>query len=190
MPGETLLIARLPMLVVEALLRGMAPLQLQRRLGNALFEPHNWHQSLSLIYPAHMRDALLAACRDIKATAFAMHIDRLESDGNVPAHIHWRLIPSGGKPAGLVRLLEARRVTFEAHGIYDDMGHGAHTTICYRALQGLPTFLNIPLATWIVDAIELVAVRGFGRTYRYETLEVWPLAPMPEPLMIQQSLPL
>lgn len=190
MPGEILLLARLPMLVVEALLRGMAPLQLQRRLGDALFEPRNWHQSLSLIYPAHMRDALVAACREIKANAFTMHIDRLESDGNDPGHIHWRLIPSGGKPLGLVRLLEARRVAFEAHGIHDNEGHSAHTTISYRARQSLPLFLNIPLVTLIVDAIELVAVRGSGRTYRYETIESFPLATMPEPPMIQQSLSL
>ena len=157
--------------------RAIEPLQLSQVVGNALFASGNWHQSLSDWHMPDMIGALRAACSQLEAHAFCFRLDRFVCTGKNPGSIHWALRSSHDDPIGFQELLVELRRVFRSNGIGDKCEHSAHITLSYFAERSLPN-ADLEPVDWVIDRIELVAARGHGDTYRYETIDVWPLLPM------------
>jgi 2'-5' RNA ligase len=185
-PGQLVIMARV-MPVRRQVHGALAPLQLTRVIGHALFPSRNWHQSLSGWHPASRLEALRLACGQLEANAFCFHLDRFVSTGNEPGAIHWTLRSSHGDPLGFPELLAALQRALLANGIQDECGHTAHVTLSYFAQQSIAN-ADIEPVDWVIDNIELVAACGHGDTYRYETIASWPLLPMVHALPTQLSL--
>ncbi len=143
---------------------------LEARLGRAMFDAVNWHQTWSGRYEdtAAMRDRLRRVGAGISVPAFTLSFNRVGGEA------HWTLL-GRGRPEGFKRLLGAVRAELQASDL-DAPGHTPHVTISYRAPEPLKT-LPIPPVAWQVDEIRLVA--GQGRPYRYEVLDRWRLLQPP-----------
>lgn len=165
----------------------LAPLQLTKVIGHALFPSRNWHQSLSGWHPPSRIDALRHACAQLEANAFCFRLDRFISTGKDPGAIHWALRSSHGVPLGFQELLEALSRVLMANGIQDECRHSAHVTLSYFAEQSLDN-AHIEPVDWVIDTIELVAAYGRGDTYRYETIDVRPLLPIAHAMPTQLGL--
>lgn len=165
----------------------LAPLQLTKVVGHALFPSRNWHQSLSDWHPPSRLEALWRACSQLEASAFCFRLDRFVSTGKEPGSIHWALRSSHGDPHGFLELLAALRRVLKANGISDECSHTPHITLSYFAEQSLAN-ARIEPVDWVIDTIELVAAYGHGDTYRYETIEAWPLLPMMHAMPTQPGL--
>jgi 2'-5' RNA ligase len=157
----------------EALIRAFESTGLRSQLGERLFDPLCWHQSLSDRYndTAENRRLLLEAGSGVTAAPFIFGVDRLQSRGG-PEAIHWSLKPSR-VPGEFAMLLQSIRNALAAKRVDDVAGHSAHITISYRAPMKQAT-LRIPPVLWTVD--EFMLVRGGGEPYRYEVLSRWKLS--------------
>ena len=186
-PGQLMVMTRATP-VRREVHRSLAPLQLTETVGHALFPSRNWHQSLSDWHSPARLDALRRACNQLPAHAFCFRLDRFVSTGREPGSIHWALRSKHGDPIGFLELLAALRNAFMANGISDKCAHTAHMTLSYFAEQSIPN-ADIDPVDWVIDSIELVAAYGHGDTYRYETIETWPLLPMMHTLPTQLGLP-
>ena len=175
MHGDLILMARPPATVIDVVSSQLAIHGLEQSAGGNLSPPANWHQSLSDRHGSARREAMLRAGVRIRASAFELVFNRIDSSGDAGTPIHWTLRARGAKPQGLVDLLAAIRESLAMEGIHDGLGHTAHITLCYRAPALLPETLWIDPVAWTVDAIELV-VAG-GSPYGYTTIGRWPLAP-------------
>ncbi|WP_238390028.1 2'-5' RNA ligase family protein [Pseudoxanthomonas koreensis] len=156
-------------------------------LGGALYPPRNWHQTVSDLHPPEAREAMRRACAAVVAEGFEMRLDRLESSGPEPGRIHWRFVPSAGRPEGLGQLSAAVRAQLRAQGLVETQGHRPHVTISYNASRAIEPLRFGPLA-WQVDTIELVEAAGRGKDYRYDVVEAWPLRASSEPPPAQLGL--
>lgn len=143
---------------------------LEARLGRAMFDAVNWHQTWSGRYEdtPMLRDRLRRVGEGISAPAFELSFNRVSGTS------HWTLL-GRGRPEGFRRLLAAVRAEL-ASGDLDAPVHSPHITISYRAPEPLAA-LPIRPVTWEVDEIRLVV--GRGRPYRYEVIDRWPLSPPP-----------
>ena len=173
-PGELFVMARVPQALRDALLDVMRGAGLDTLLGGALYPPRNWHQTLSGLHPPEAREAMGRACAAVAAAAFDMRLDRLESSGPEPGRIHWRFVPSTGRPAGLIDLMAAVRMQLRAQGLVETQGHRPHVTVSYNASRAIEPLQFGPV-DWRIDSIELVEVAGRGKDYRYDVVEAWPL---------------
>ncbi|WP_051414632.1 2'-5' RNA ligase family protein [Pseudoxanthomonas suwonensis] len=173
-PGELFVMARVPQALRDALLGVMRDAGLDMLLGGALYPPRNWHQTLSGLHPPEAREAMRRACAAVAAAAFDMRLDRLESSGPEPGRIHWRFVPSTGRPAGLIDLMAAVRTQLRAQGLVETQGHRPHVTVSYNASRAIEPLQFGPV-DWRIDSIELVEVAGTGKDYRYDVVEAWPL---------------
>ena len=175
MRGDLILMARPPATVLDIVGAQLAVHGLAQSAGSALSPSANWHQSLSDRHDGARREAMLRAGARVRASAFELVFNRIDSSGGGADPIHWTLRARGSKPQGLIDLLEAVRESLALEGIQDGLGHTAHITLCYRAPAALPATLQISPVAWTIDTLELV-VAG-GSPYGYTTLERWPLAP-------------
>ena len=160
--------------VREPLLERLYARGLQKQLGQNLFPPDLWHQSLSGRFfsdsPAAIK-RLLAVGDQSSAPPFNLTLDRIAGGEGPPFHWAFR---AARRPLQLSRLIESIRKALLAQGGHDDAQPSAHITISYRAPGPLPP-TPIPAVHWTVW--EFLLVRGGGTPYRYEVLGRWPLRP-------------
>ncbi|MDB5973152.1 MAG: hypothetical protein JWQ90_5602 [Hydrocarboniphaga sp.] len=162
----------------EALVRAFASTGLRARLGDGMFDPLCWHQSLSDRYnnTGENLRLLLEAGSAVSAAPFLLGIDRLQSRAGRES-IHWSLKPSR-VPDEFAMLLQSLRNALAAKHLDELAGHTAHITISYRAPIKQAT-IRIPPVLWTID--EFMLVRGGGEPYRYEVLRRWKLSGKSEP---------
>ncbi len=167
-----------PPAVLDTLKQTVAAQGLEKRLGAAMFEPGNWHQTLSARFPDEPRfERLLQdACSRVVAEAFTLSLDRVVGPASDDKPIHWTLLAARA-PKGLVALLAAIRSSLQTLGVHDESRHRAHITISYRAPSPLTEIRFTPVA-WPVE--NFLLVRGGGQPYRYTELCRWPLTPAPQ----------
>ena len=157
-------------------------------LGAALFEPENWHQSLSASYQKNTDadiEKFLRAGSRISATAVTLRFNRVASQGGAARRIQWAF-RAQGNPEGFHELVCAAQAALRTEGLEEHIVHRPHVTISYRAPSRVPSRMIAPI-DWTIDAVLLV--EGSGQPYRYTTLAQWPLAPAPAPPPVMQ-LPL
>ncbi len=161
--------AKPPEEVREGLLRLIDGMGLPSRLGDALFAPGNWHQSLSTRFPdaPGLSQVLARLASSIQVAPFMMRLDRLGATSGGGGKIHWRFRPAS-EPPGLRALVDAIQTVSQA-----EIAPTAHVTISYRAPGKLST-LRVAPVYWKID--EFLLVRGGGDPYHYEEIGRWPLA--------------
>lgn len=152
----------------ESMLRVIRELGLEQQLGTAMFDPANWHQSLSDQFPdsPEFRATLRRACGQVSAAPFTLSLNRI-----IGGETHWEF-KARGTPKGFSALLTAIRAALRAERITDVQGHSPHVTISYRAPSKLPSTPITPI-DWAVE--DFLLVRGGGDPYRYEELGRWSL---------------
>lgn len=169
--------AQPPAPVRAVMQRTLAYWQLDRRLGDSLFPPANWHQTLSdrFFEGRSLLGPLRRAGGRIQAQACTLllnrirGIDRRQADGR--GAIHWSFLPRG-EPDGFAALLAAVRASLAQEGLASPSGHTPHLTISYDAPSVLGTQKITPIP-WTID--EILLVEGHGVPYAYEVIERWPL---------------
>ena len=161
--------------VRSAMEQAVAALGLDRQLGPALFISDNWHQSLSDRYFVEpgLREKLLRAGARVSACRFSMILNRINSQGNSGAGIHWAF-RARGMPEGLKQLQSAIQLALRLEGLKQEQNPTAHLTISYRAPSRLASQLITPIE-WVID--EILLVEGGGAPYHYREIERWPLLP-------------
>ena len=160
------------------------------QLGESLFAPANWHQSLSeRIYdptPAQV-DGLLAVGAAVQATGSSLCLDRIDSALDDKGRIQVTLRGPGHNKASLLPVLTALRGQLHSAGFAAiATGVTAHLTLSYHAPRLLPR-RRLPEPLWW-SFNELRLVLGNGHPYRYDVLGRWPLQPDPAPPQIQSRL--
>ena len=186
MEGDLILMHQVSTPPQRDVARSLAPLGLQDNAGNPL-KLRNLHQSFSCVHPPSCREALQRVVSAVTASAFAMHLDVVRSEGSEPGKIHVQFADSGKKPYGMEKLQTELFSLFAEEGIHDAVKHSAHLTLNYFAQQRIKP-IHVRPVTLIIDTIELVEVRGRGDNYRYEPIETLHLLPMTEPPAIQLHL--
>lgn len=158
--------------VREGLLAGARAHGLDRQLGGAMFDPLNWHQTLS---DRHWRpsadriEQLKRAGARMAGMAFTLRFDRIGGGD------HWVFGVQGGS-RGLKDLLAAVQQGLGSEGLADKLIHTPHITLSYTAPHPLQR-TDIEPVEWQVDEILLV-VGGGNEPYRYRVVERWPLQRM------------
>lgn len=171
-----------------AIQQALAAHSLDQRLGNAIFDPQNWHQSLS--HPLPSSPALCKRMVDmgshIDASAFTVVLNRIRGTGPVKPDntIHWALHATT-RPTAFDALVTAIRESFQQLGLAGMPGHTPHVTVTYCAPGQLTTMKIRPIA-WRID--ELLLVESRNDPYRYHLLARWPLRAAPAGLESQQEL--
>nr|WP_316638888.1 hypothetical protein [uncultured Roseateles sp.] len=159
---------------------------LDARLGGAMFEAENWHQTLSDRYedtPA-IRAAMRRAGARVSAQACTLSLNRIRGEGQ-QGSIHWAF-RAAGKPQGFDALLAAVRTALAVEHLGTGSGHTPHVTISYHAPDRLGSIAVNPIC-WTIAEILLVV--GAGTSYHYHVIDGWPLRPAaPEPSKQQLSL--
>lgn len=159
-----------------------------RQLGDTLFDPQNWHQSLShpLPYSLALRDCLLELGSRIEAAAFTMVLNRVRGSGMAGQAdaIHWAFHATQ-RPAAFDALVRCIRDGLQTVGLQGMPGHSPHVTISYWA-PGKLRAQKIPPVAWRID--EFLLVESCNAPYRYRTLSRWPLRPVPAGLESQRTL--
>ena len=145
------------------------------RLGSLLvpsWPPECWHQSVSDRYADRpwIRERLIAAGNQVRATGFDLELDRARAGTHAE-------IRARGRCVGLERLIDAIGEATLIQGLPRGGNHSPHLTLDYR-YKG-PDISSQPLLTvpWQVETFELVT--GGGKPYRYNTLARWQLDPAP-----------
>ena len=155
-------------------------------LGDTLFAPHHWHQSLShpLASTPALRHALVEIGAHIRTQAFTLLLNRIAGTAADQAAIHWKLHATA-KPAAFDALLANIRDGLQAHGIDGMPGHSPHVTVSYRAPHRLARQAIQPIP-WRID--EVLLVESQGDPYRDEPMGRWSLRPAPQGLESQRAL--
>ena len=160
------------------------------QLGESLFAPGNWHQSLSeRIYdpsPAQI-EALLAVGAAVQAPGSSLCLDRIDSALDAKGRIQVTLRGPAHNKTSLMPVLTALRAQLHAAG-FGALATGitAHTTLSYNAPRLLPRLRLAQPVWWAYDELRLVL--GTGQPYHYQVLGRWPLLPDPDPPQTQQPL--
>ncbi len=149
---------------------------LKARLGADLFQPSNWHQSLSDVFEdeplieqqLRAAGALLGSSRAVR-----LMIDRVESRQG-PAGVQWAFY-SEQTPKDFKALRQSVRSAIQATTGRTSDQPTAHLTISYRAPEHLKRMVLIEPVEWTLD--EVLLVRGGGRPYHYEIIDRWKLQP-------------
>lgn len=179
-------------MTLQALHQSFIGSGLRAQLGQALFEPENWHQSLSGSFgdvPAHRR-ALVRAGDRVTAKSFVMALDRLGFSGSsAKGSLRWAFSASR-RPPGLTRLIQVLQAALRVEGIQDVARPAAHVTVSYHAPVAVPTLVIEPVQ-WMIESFRLVRGVGSGGRFRYEVLAEWPLAPADQdPPQLLSQIPL
>lgn len=155
--------------VREKLLAAVRAKGLDHPLGRSLFDPGNWHQSLS---DRHWRpdgeriERLKRAGDRIEGHAFTLGFDRIGGGD------HW-VFGVKGASHGLKDLLAAVQRGLRAEGLADNLAHAPHITLSYKPPHPLQR-VDIEPVEWQVDEILLV-IGGGSEPYRYRVVGRWPL---------------
>jgi 2'-5' RNA ligase len=171
-----LVMAKPPMVVRKSLENVLEAMGLKAQLQGAMFDPANWHQSLTIPCdePSAI-DSLKSACARIHVPACTMTLNRIKGSGLAP-DIHWAF-HAKGTPACFSRLLTELNASQLAEGLRVPHGHRPHITISYKAPFSLASQRIQPIQ-WTID--ELLLVKGHivkGR-FVYDVIESWPLQPL------------
>ncbi|HZX81066.1 MAG TPA: 2'-5' RNA ligase family protein [Lysobacter sp.] len=164
----------MPASVRSALLDSLAEARFLARLGDALFDPANWHQSLTpeLSDNPDLRRRLSSACARLSETpAATITFDRIRGTRDWKGNVHWTVVPSR-PPAPFEALDAALRAALEAEDIVACCRRHPHVTVSYRAPHEMQA-IRIPSVAWTIDGVELVSPGG--SPYRYRTLGRWSL---------------
>src|SRR6218665_1891284 len=98
---------------------------LKATLQDALFDPANWHQSLSDRFFQRSRiESLRRACSRVRATACTLALNRVRSSGG-PDEFHWAF-HARGRPGCFTALLAAVNRGLAAEGLTPSGGHSPH----------------------------------------------------------------
>lgn len=155
-------------------------------LGQELFPPALWHQSVSDRYAdrPEIRQRLLAAAAEVRARGFTIELDQLRTGSNQrgSCNVEVRQRAGCGELAALIGAINA---AVAGQGLPQGGGHSPHVTLSYTFRGELPRTQPILPVEWAVDAFELVV--GGGRPYGYTTLGRWRLDE-PAPRASQASL--
>ncbi|PNS08745.1 2'-5' RNA ligase family protein [Solilutibacter silvestris] len=155
--------------VRDKLLDAVRSKGLDHPLGSAMFDPLNWHQSLSDRHwspSAERIEQLKRAGSRINGAAFTMRFDRIGGGD------HWVFGVKGGR-RGLKDLLDAVQRGLGTEGLADNLSHSPHITLSYNAPHPLQQ-VEIEPVEWLVDELLLV-IGGGSEPYRYRVVERWPL---------------
>lgn len=147
---------------------------LTARLGNALFAPLNWHQSLSDRFEDEPRtvERLRQAGGELHcARAVRFRMDRIESEPG-PEGVHWAF-KAERAPLDFGRLVQDLGSSTEAATGRKPVRPTAHITISYWAPESLRRMVPIDPVEWLLE--EVLLVRGLGRPYHYEVIDRWKL---------------
>jgi len=178
-----------PAEIREALSTAFERTGLMSELGDALFAPTNWHQSVSDRYAdiAANRERLRDAGAAVRAAPFLMSFERLGSRGKTAGvDLHWEFQSRRKKVDGLIQLIDTLNARLADQQMDAGGGHTPHITVSYRAPRVLETTeLGTPVL-WRVE--DFVLARGGGFPYRYEVLDRWPLTGVPQTASGQQLL--
>ena len=178
-PPRFLVMAQPPWVVREACQRVVHDLGLNALLQGAMFDPVNWHQTLSdRFYDRSQIEPLRCACARVRAQACTLTLNRIRGDGG-PEAFHWAF-HALGRPPGFSRLLEAVKQALAAERLDTLHGHRPHITISYWAPLALRTHKIRPIP-WTIDEILLVEGHRVGdhdEHYRYDVIDRWPLLPL------------
>ncbi len=177
-PPRLIFMAQPPAEVRQALHDILLAQGLAQQLGNKMFAPENWHQSLSLRFdddPA-MRARLLRAGGRLVGECCTVLISQVSSSGwaaRPPLHWAFRM---RGRLGGLFALQRAVRQALQTEHLHDDGRHSGHITVSYNAPAPLAPVPVGPVR-WTLSEVLLVC--GAGQPYRYEVLGRWPLRAPP-----------
>lgn len=176
--------------VRAALERMLDDTGLGAQLGQALFAPANWHQSLSgrIHDPAPAQiEALLAVGAAVLAPGSSLCLDRIDSALDAEGRIQVALRGPAHNKTSLLPVLTALRGQLHAAG-FGHLANGitAHTTLSYNAPRLLPRLRLAEPVWWCFDELRLVL--GTGQPYHYQVLGCWPLLPDPDPPPTQNRL--
>lgn len=155
--------------VRDGLLTGARAHGLEHQLGSAMFDPLNWHQTLSDRHwrPSAERIEQLKRAGDrIDGAAFTLRFDRIGGSD------HWVFGAQSGS-RGLKDLLAAVQHGLGTEGLADTLVHSPHITLSYNAPHPLRR-TDIEPVEWRVDELLLV-LGGGSEPYRYRVVERWPL---------------
>lgn len=172
-PTRCILLGKPPADICQLLAAELERLGLTARLGDNLFAPSNWHQSLSDRFEdePHVVEQLRRAGEKIDARAVRFRMDRIESQPG-PDGTHWAFRPDR-TPRDFARLLQNIGAAVTATTGRRSVQPTAHVTISYWAREHLRRLVEIQPVEWVLD--EVLLVRGGGHPYHYEVLDRWPL---------------
>lgn len=152
---------------------------LKALLQGAMFDPANWHQSLTEpIFDRSAVEPLRRACSRVRAFACTLALNRIRGSGP-SGSIHWAF-HALGKPARFKNLLAEMKAAQLAEGLEVLHGHQPHLTISYSAPFELPTRRIRRPILWTIDEILLVEGRAVKGRFVYDVIDRWPLQPPPQ----------
>ena len=177
MTRSRFLVVAIPPLVVRKSLENLLEaMGLKTQLQEAMFDPANWHQSLSdRFFTRSCIEPLKRACARVRAPACTLAMNRVRG-GAGPDAFHWAF-HARGKPSCFTGLLAALNQAMVAEGLQASGGHAPHITVSYRAPGALRTHSIRPIL-WTIDEILLVeghSLGDHGEHYGYEVIDRWPL---------------
>jgi 2'-5' RNA ligase len=174
-----LVMAKPPLVVRKSLENWLETMGLKARLQGAMFDPANWHQSLSdRFFQRSCIEPLKRACARVRAPACTLAMNRVRGSAG-PEVFHWAFHARGKPPCFTGLLTEVNRALI-AEGLPASGGHAPHITISYQAPGALRTH-PIRSILWTIDEILLVEGHSLGdhdERYRYEVIDHWPLLPL------------
>jgi 2'-5' RNA ligase len=178
-PPALFFLAKPPSRVRQAMLQTLALAGWDRQLGDTLFAPDNWHQSLShpVASTPALRQGMLEAGPRIQATAFTLLLKHVRGKAGPTDAIHWEFTGQGA-PRPFAALVDAVRMGLRKLALDGMPGHSRHVTVSYRAPGPLASTEIVPIP-WRIDEILLVESEGSGAHYHYRTLGSWPLRAVP-----------
>ncbi len=149
----------------------LAQLRLDWRLGNDLFPPDNWHQTLSDRYEdtPEMSARLQRAGARISAHAFTLWLNK------IGGREYWSVFAQA-KPREFMNLLAAVQDGVMREGLNGGGLHTPHVSVSYNAPEPLPPLTITPIR-WHIDEVLLVRGCGDGPNYHYEVIARWDLLP-------------
>lgn len=160
----------------QSLAAELERLGLKARLGDDLFAPSNWHQSLSDRFAdkPHIVEQLRSAGATLTARSVRFRLDRIESQVG-PDGVHWAFRADQQVPADFASLLQSLGAAITATTGRQPVRPTAHVTISYWTREHLRRMVQIEPVEWVLG--EVLLVRGGGRPYHYEIIDSWQLAP-------------
>ena len=104
--SRLIIMAKPPAATLAAMVQVLRERELDQQLGAAMFDPVNWHQSLSDLFPdsPEFRATLKRACGQVSAAPFTLRLNRI-----IGGKSHWEF-KARGTPKGFSALLTAIRV--------------------------------------------------------------------------------
>ena len=123
-----------PAEIREALSAAFERTGLMSELGDALFAPTNWHQSVSDRYAdiAANRERLRDAGAAVRAAPFLMSFERLGSRGKTAGvDLHWEFQSRRKKVDGLIQLIDTLNARLAEQQMDAGGGHTPHITVSW-----------------------------------------------------------